>query len=162
MSGVTRRRDEISASEPVTAQARGRRWQDEAEFFDRKAVGAGVRLQLDPIATRRYGRKPLRNRFSPEFRFGLVRPLEGRRALDVSCGDGVNTVLLAGFGANVAGLALSQSPRTSRAGGPSALDSVTASLLSRHPSRPRSRRTTASAPFGEMASSTTCSTISRW
>jgi SAM-dependent methyltransferase len=42
-----------------------------------------------------------------EFRYRLIAPLHGKTLLDVGCGDGLNTVILARLGARVTGLDIS-------------------------------------------------------
>src|SRR2546423_9535632 len=91
-----------------TQDDRSRRWNEEARFFDHLAAdlddGA---LKIDPLALERYTRPALRKRFNKEFRFHLLRPLQGKTVLDVGCGDGLNSVMLAKMGASVTGLDIS-------------------------------------------------------
>lgn len=75
------------------------RWQTEAAFFDEVANEAAARLQpVSPLVLSRYSRNR-RRMFAPEYRFRVVGDLRGRRVLDVGCGDGPNSVLLALLGA---------------------------------------------------------------
>ena len=84
------------------------RWESEARFFDRVAeLQANEILPIDPLAIRRYGARPLRSRFREEFRFRVAKSLQGKRVLDVGCGDGSNSVLLARLGAQVVGVDVS-------------------------------------------------------
>jgi 2-polyprenyl-3-methyl-5-hydroxy-6-metoxy-1,4-benzoquinol methylase len=82
---------------------------EEATFFDRWAEKAAEKvLPLDAAAVERYSRRPLRKRFNKEFRFGLLGDLRGRDLLEVGCGEGGNSALLAKFGANVTGIDVSE------------------------------------------------------
>jgi len=49
-----------------------------------------------------------RRRFPEEFRFRVIGDLHGKRVLDVGCGDGTNSVVLAKLGADVTGIDISQ------------------------------------------------------
>jgi len=84
------------------------RWQEEAAFFDNVASRTATQvLAIDPLALRRYSSSRLRRRFNKEFRFWLMGPLQGKRILDVGCGDGMNAVMLAMMGASVTGIDIS-------------------------------------------------------
>jgi 2-polyprenyl-3-methyl-5-hydroxy-6-metoxy-1,4-benzoquinol methylase len=81
------------------------RWNDEAAFFDGTAHKIDVQ-PLDPATLRRYSGR-VRRRFSPEYRFRVVNPLAGKKVLEIGCGDGHTSVLLARRGANVTGIDIS-------------------------------------------------------
>ena len=87
-------------------ESREQRWREEASFFDRTAAGIDPR-PMDPAAFARYS-GPLRRRFSKEFRLRLMGDLRGKTLLDVGCGDGSNSVLLAKLGAKVTGIDISR------------------------------------------------------
>jgi 2-polyprenyl-3-methyl-5-hydroxy-6-metoxy-1,4-benzoquinol methylase len=91
------------ANEPL--RERQERWREEASFFDKTAAAIEVK-PIDPLALRRYS-GPLRRRFSMEYRFRLPGDLHGKTVLDVGCGDGSNSVLLARLGAHVTGIDIS-------------------------------------------------------
>jgi 2-polyprenyl-3-methyl-5-hydroxy-6-metoxy-1,4-benzoquinol methylase len=84
------------------------RWEEEAAFFDRQAARVEEpTLPIDPLAFRRYTRPSLRRRFNKEFRFRILGCLEGKRLLDVGCGDGLNVAMFAKMGADVTGIDVS-------------------------------------------------------
>lgn len=86
-----------------------KRWRSEAEFFDRFATVAATTLGPFPRQTmQRYALGSSRRRFNKEFRFRLFQDLKGKQVLDLGCGDGTNSVLLAQRGASVIGVDLSQ------------------------------------------------------
>jgi SAM-dependent methyltransferase len=60
------------------------------------------------VTLQRYAAGSPRRRFNKEFRFRLVQDLKGKQVLDLGCGDGTNSVLLAQRGASVIGVDLSQ------------------------------------------------------
>src|SRR5687768_9306440 len=84
------------------------RWQRERSFFDRQAKTAVPDIEpVPPDTLRRYG--TLRRRyFSPEYRYRVVGDLGGKRVLEVGCGEGENSVVLAKLGAHVTGIDISQ------------------------------------------------------
>lgn len=87
-------------------------WQAEAAFFDtqaaRHAARGDGRGPLDPLTVARYARPRLRRRFSPEERLRVLGGLRGKRVVDVGCGEGTQTVLMAKLGAaHVTGVDLS-------------------------------------------------------
>jgi len=84
---------------------RQERWRDEASFFDKTAAGVDL-APMDPLTLARY-RGPLRARFSKEYRLRLLGDLRGKRVLDVGCGEGTNSILLATLGASVTGIDIS-------------------------------------------------------
>ena len=91
---------------PSSAEAD--RWQREREFFDRHAEStAGDIKPVWPETLHRYG-KLKRPFFSPEYRYRVVGDLRGKQVLDVGCGEGLNTVVLAKLGAFVTGIDISQ------------------------------------------------------
>jgi len=58
---------------------------------------------LHPEVLRRYGRWR-RRRHHKEYRFRLMGDLEGRRVVDVGCGEGTDALVMAALGADVVGL----------------------------------------------------------
>ncbi len=91
------------ADEPL--RDRDERWREEAAFFDKTAAEIDLK-PIDPLALRRYS-GPLRRRFSMEYRLRVPDGLRGKKVLDVGCGDGTNSVLLARLGADVTGIDIS-------------------------------------------------------
>jgi len=100
--------DMASSTAIDVTKARERRWSEEAAFFDRAARRVeGIHLPIDPLALQRYTRPVLRKRFNKEYRFRVLGPLAGKALLDVGCGDGQNSVMLARMGARVTGIDVS-------------------------------------------------------
>jgi len=98
----------MSTQMMVSQKPRETRWREEAAFFDDVAGRTSEEsLPLDPLAVERYSRPVLRRRFNKEFRFRLLGDLEGKTVLDVGCGDGLNSVMLAKLGARVTGIDIS-------------------------------------------------------
>jgi 2-polyprenyl-3-methyl-5-hydroxy-6-metoxy-1,4-benzoquinol methylase len=83
------------------------RWQREAAFFDQEAEAAMSRVEpVNPATIKRYG-ELRRRRFSKEYRFRVLGPLEGKSVLDVGCGDGENAMNFSKLGARVTGIDIS-------------------------------------------------------
>ena len=83
------------------------RWRREAEFFDHEAEAAMARIRpVHPATIKRYG-ELRRRRFSKEFRFRILGPLQSKSVLDVGCGDGINAMNFAKLGAKVTGIDIS-------------------------------------------------------
>jgi 2-polyprenyl-3-methyl-5-hydroxy-6-metoxy-1,4-benzoquinol methylase len=84
------------------------RWSEEAAFFDRVASQASQAvLPMDVLILQRFGSPSLRRRFNKEFRFRTMGDLHGKQVLDIGCGDGSHSILLAKFGARVTGVDVS-------------------------------------------------------
>jgi len=83
------------------------RWEIEATFFDRFAGQKAPEDfgPIDPRVVARY-RAPGR-RYAKEFCCQLIGDLQGKTLLDVGCGEGENSLLLASLGARVTGLDVS-------------------------------------------------------
>jgi 2-polyprenyl-3-methyl-5-hydroxy-6-metoxy-1,4-benzoquinol methylase len=79
------------------------RWEKEREFFDDEEYDNSA---LPPSVVARYTecRKPW---LAPEFHFCVLGDVHGKRILDVGCGDGGNSILLALKGASVVGVDMS-------------------------------------------------------
>jgi 2-polyprenyl-3-methyl-5-hydroxy-6-metoxy-1,4-benzoquinol methylase len=78
----------------------------EAEFFDRWAEKTLKTLEpIDPRVVARY-QKPGKS-YPKEYCISLLGRLEGKRILDVGCGEGEDAVLLAKLGATVTGFDVS-------------------------------------------------------
>jgi len=83
------------------------RWEREAAFFDEKARAERASgLQISAATVSRYANAH-HTEFPAEYRFIEVGSLKGKRVLDIGCGDGRATVLLALLGANVTGIDIS-------------------------------------------------------
>jgi 2-polyprenyl-3-methyl-5-hydroxy-6-metoxy-1,4-benzoquinol methylase len=96
------------STETDIVKLRERRWNEEAAFFDRAAGQIETAsLVLDPLALQRYSRPGLRKRFNKEYRFKVLGPLQGKTLLDLRCGSGQNSVMLARMGARVTGIDVS-------------------------------------------------------
>lgn len=93
----------LAKGRPVKDQQE--RWQDEASFFD-KFVAEVELTPIDPITLARYQR-PVRKRYSTDYRISLAGDVRGKTILDVGCGEGTNSILLAKLGARVTGIDIS-------------------------------------------------------
>ncbi len=92
---------------PDSSQAA--RWRSEAAFFDEQAErNSGSVRPIDPLVFDRYAAANERTaRFPLEYAFARLGDIKGKRVLDLGCGEGGNTVLLALLGAHVTGVDIS-------------------------------------------------------
>jgi 2-polyprenyl-3-methyl-5-hydroxy-6-metoxy-1,4-benzoquinol methylase len=81
------------------------RWQQEAHFFDQQASKRLRVGSIEPRVVMRY-RSP-GELFAKEYCCRLLGDLHGKTVLDLGCGEGENSVLLARLGASVTGLDIS-------------------------------------------------------
>lgn len=91
----------MNAQEQVKA-----RWNHEAAFFDAATSQQNI-APINPLVVQRYSSASLRRRLREEFRFCVLNDLVGKRVLDIGCGDGRNSILLAKLGASVTGIDIS-------------------------------------------------------
>jgi 2-polyprenyl-3-methyl-5-hydroxy-6-metoxy-1,4-benzoquinol methylase len=92
---------------PSNSDQREARWQSEAAFFDAQASKALAAVApMDPLTFERYSQHKSRF-FFKDYRLQLIGDFKGKRILDVGCGDGVNSILLAKLGAQVTGIDIS-------------------------------------------------------
>jgi len=85
------------------------RWRSEAEFFDAQARRNEHAIRpLDPAVVTRYSEASLETaRYPLEYAFALAGNLSNLSVLDVGCGEGANSALLAKLGARVTGVDIS-------------------------------------------------------
>ncbi len=87
---------------------RSDRWAAEAKFFDDWADREAAHLvPIDPATLERYRVLRRRRTLAPEFSVSLAGKLKDKQVLDLGCGDGTWSVLLARLGAYVTGLDVS-------------------------------------------------------
>lgn len=86
---------------------RDARWASEAAHTDEWVQRAGPVEPMHPLTWARYSSGRFRRRFSRDLPFSVAGSLAGKRVLDVGCGDGVDSVLLAKLGAQVSGVDVS-------------------------------------------------------
>ena len=77
----------------------------ESEFFDK--FYADESSTFDMAVADRYRKFSARRLYSQEYRIAALGELHGRSVVDVGCGTGTNSVLLALLGANVTGIDVS-------------------------------------------------------
>jgi len=83
------------------------KWKREAEFFNEKARterNAGLMIPAETVRRYREARRP---EFPAEYRFMALGSIHGKRVLDIGCGDGRASILLALLGAHVVGIDVS-------------------------------------------------------
>src|SRR5688500_677299 len=75
-------------------------WKNEASIIDLEAERLRHEIEpTDPLTLARYGASSLRQRFSRAVRVPIAGDLRRKTLVDVGCGDGADTVLLAQLGA---------------------------------------------------------------
>lgn len=83
------------------------RWASEAAHTDEWVAQAGPVRPMDPLTWQRYSSPPYRKHVARELPFSVIGNPAGKRVLDVGCGDGTDSVLLAKLGADVTGVDVS-------------------------------------------------------
>jgi 2-polyprenyl-3-methyl-5-hydroxy-6-metoxy-1,4-benzoquinol methylase len=82
-------------------------WADEREYFDRQAALADEHYDSATVHAR-YRETVGRALYNKEYRLSLVGDVRGKRVLDIGCGMGENSMILASFGADVTGIDISE------------------------------------------------------
>ena len=81
------------------------RWRSEALYFDNIAKAEEVPISADVIE--RYRNPPLDTRYPLEYQFALLGDLTGKRVLEIGCGTGGSSIIMALRGATVVGVDIS-------------------------------------------------------
>jgi 2-polyprenyl-3-methyl-5-hydroxy-6-metoxy-1,4-benzoquinol methylase len=89
-----------------STQRHDAQWQRERDFFDKRAAEASD--YDDAIVLERYKRYAGRGLYSKEYALRLAGSLTGKSVLDIGCGMGETSILLAGLGARVTGVDISE------------------------------------------------------
>jgi 2-polyprenyl-3-methyl-5-hydroxy-6-metoxy-1,4-benzoquinol methylase len=79
------------------------RWKQEQEYFDNEEYSEGA-IPANTIQRYKMCKKPF---LFAEFRYAVLGDIRGKRVLEIGCGDGGNSVILALKGAHVVGIDIS-------------------------------------------------------
>lgn len=95
---------------PTTRDAAMQAW--ERAEIERSSVEATLtpddELRVTPHTLRRYAHPPSNTAYPLEYAYNQLGDVAGRRVVDFGCGSGANSVLLAGRGAHIWGIDISQ------------------------------------------------------
>jgi SAM-dependent methyltransferase len=97
----------ISPEPPTEAHSPNvsERWAAEASFFDEMATKESIPMSSQVLD--RYASPPLNTAYPLEYQYAVLGDVSGKRILEVGCGTGRSTTLLAMRGATVVGVDIS-------------------------------------------------------